>query len=178
MIEQRIKVYADNYGVPPIVNMVQEDTGRTLVCELADYQVTGSEGVALMCVRPDGTAYSYAGTASASDNTTLFDLDVAGGALSQAGLVASRVIMTIGTDIVSTFKFNIKVEEEIGGEATPDDVTFLEGLQAQLTAAISAYKINNVALSGNTILKSAQFSEAITGEKMLANLIYTVVSTW
>lgn len=38
--------------------------------------------------------------------------------------------------------------------------------------------INGLDLSQSRVLKSAQFSEAITGEKMLANLIYTVVSTW
>lgn len=178
MIEQRIKVNADIHAVPPIVNMVQEDTGRVLICELADYTVTGAEGVALMCVRPDGTAYSYAGVANDTDNTAEFDLDVAGGALSQAGMVAARVIMTIGSDIVSTFKFGIFVEEEIGGVATPDDKTFLEGLQAQLTAAISAYKVNGQALSANTLLKSADFAYAVTGELMLANLTYTQVASW
>lgn len=38
--------------------------------------------------------------------------------------------------------------------------------------------INGLSLAQNRTLKSAQFSEAITGEKMLANLTYTVVSTW
>lgn len=86
--------------------------------------------------------------------------------------------MTIGADIVSTFKFGIFVEEEIGGVATPDDKTFLEGLQAQLTAAISSYKVNGQALSANTLLKSADFAYTVTGELMLASLTYTQVSTW
>lgn len=178
MIEQRIKVNADIHAVPPIVSMVQEDTGRKLICELEDYTVTGAEGVALMCVRPDGTAYSYAGTANATDNTAEFDLDVLGGALSQAGMVTARVIMTIGTDIVSTFKFGIFVEEEIGGVATPDDKTFLEGLQAQLTAAISSYTVNGQAIAANTLLKSADFAYAVTGELMMASLTYTQVASW
>lgn len=38
--------------------------------------------------------------------------------------------------------------------------------------------INGLSLAQNRVLKSAQFSEAITGEKMLANLTYAVVSTW
>ena len=38
--------------------------------------------------------------------------------------------------------------------------------------------INGLSLAQNRVLKSAQFSEAITGEKMLANLTYTVVATW
>lgn len=38
--------------------------------------------------------------------------------------------------------------------------------------------INGLSLAQNRTLKSAQFSEAVTGEKMLANLTYIVVSTW
>ena len=38
--------------------------------------------------------------------------------------------------------------------------------------------INGLSIAQNRTLKSAQFSEAITGEKMLANLTYTVVNTW
>ena len=38
--------------------------------------------------------------------------------------------------------------------------------------------INGLDLSQNRVLKSAQFSYAMTGEYMLANLTYTVVSSW
>lgn len=44
--------------------------------------------------------------------------------------------------------------------------------------ANKAITINGLSLAQNRVLKSAQFSEAITGEKMLANLTYSVVSTW
>ena len=38
--------------------------------------------------------------------------------------------------------------------------------------------VNGQPLSANVVLASSQFSEAITGEKMLANLTYTVISQW
>ena len=38
--------------------------------------------------------------------------------------------------------------------------------------------INGLSLAQNRVLKSGQFSEAMTGEKMLAYLTYTVVNTW
>lgn len=44
--------------------------------------------------------------------------------------------------------------------------------------ADKATTINGLSLAQNRVLKSAQFSEAITGEKMLANLTYSVVSTF
>ena len=44
--------------------------------------------------------------------------------------------------------------------------------------ADKAITINGLSLTQNRVLKSAQFSEAITGELMLANLTYTVTATW
>lgn len=44
--------------------------------------------------------------------------------------------------------------------------------------ADSSVTINGLDLTQNRVLKSAQFAQAITGELMLANLTYTVVSTW
>lgn len=38
--------------------------------------------------------------------------------------------------------------------------------------------INGLDLSTDRVLKSAQFAESVTGEKMLANLLYSQVSTW
>ena len=38
--------------------------------------------------------------------------------------------------------------------------------------------VNGKGLGGDAVLKSENFAESITGEKMLAALKYTVVSTW
>lgn len=46
------------------------------------------------------------------------------------------------------------------------------------TKANASVTINGLSLAQNRVLKSAQFSQAITGELMLANLTYTVVSSW
>lgn len=42
----------------------------------------------------------------------------------------------------------------------------------------SSITINGLDLTQDRVLKSAQFSEAITGELMLAGLTYTVTATW
>lgn len=44
--------------------------------------------------------------------------------------------------------------------------------------ADKATTINGLSLAQNRVLKSAQFSQAITGERMLAGLTYTVTATW
>lgn len=44
--------------------------------------------------------------------------------------------------------------------------------------ADKATTINGLDLSQNRVLKSAQFSYAMTGEYMLAGLTYTIVVSW
>lgn len=178
MIEQRIKCSFGEYQVPAVVHAVQGDTARRFIFEPSDYQITGGETASLFCVRPNGTAYSYQGTVSSTYNTITFDLDDDGGALTQAGVVAAQLVLAISGEEGKSFKLGIIVEECIGGTATADDVTFLESLQAQLNAALSDYAVNGQAFASTTTLKSAQFDEAITGEKMLAALTYRVVGTW
>ena len=137
MIEQIIRVTQDLYGVTPVVHMVQGDTGRTLKCVVADYAFTGAETVSLMCLRPDKSVYRYDGTVDTSDNSASFDLNVSGGALTQAGVVAAQVITVLNGAIVASFAINVIVHEVVGGEATEEDITFLMQLQEQLNEWIA-----------------------------------------
>lgn len=178
MIEQRIKCSFGEYQVPAVVHAVQGDTARRFIFEPSDYQLTGGESASLFCVRPNGTAYSYPASISSTNNTITVDLDDDGGALTQAGVVAAQLVLSISGEEGKSFKLGIIVEECLGGTATTEDITFLESLQAQLNAALSSYKVNGQAFGANTTLKSAQFSQAITGELMLANLTYTNRDTW
>ena len=139
MIEQRINAYFGLYAVPAVVHVVQGDTGRVFVFKSADYIITGYEVAALFCVRPDGSAFSYAGTVDSDSQTITFDLSDEEGALTQAGVVAAQVILT-ESDSIKSFKLGIIVQEALGGEATPEEKTFVEGLQAQLDAMIGAYE--------------------------------------
>lgn len=206
MIEQRIRARAGAYSVPAVVHAVQGDTGRVFVFEMEDYTITGAEGVSLNCQRPDGSFYTYAGTVSAEDNTVTVALDDEGGALTQEGVVTFQLELTEAGLIVCTFRGSIIVEPVVGGEATQEEKDFRDAIQAQLnekasnaqlaqvaddlaqeildreaadaTKADKTTTINGQPLSANVVLASSQFSEAITGEKMLASLQYVVVSQW
>lgn len=208
MLEQRVKANVGVYSVPAVVHVVQGDTGRVLIFEIEDYTLTGSETASLMCIRPDQTAFSYAGVVHGPEQTVEVPLASEGGALTQAGVVAAQLVLALSGEVVCSFKLGIIVEEVLGGEATQEDITFLAGLQAQLDQAIGRFvestreinghdlsaditltpadigavpttrTVNGAALTGNVTLKSAQFAESITGEKMLAALTYRIVSTW
>lgn len=203
MIEQRIKCNFGDYAVPGVAHAVQGDTARRFIFEPEDYQIAGNETVALFCVRPDGTAFSYAGTCDSATNTITINLTAEGGALTQAGVVAAQIVMTVTGGDVKSFKIGIIVEEALGGEATQEDITFLEGLQAQLDAAIgnfvqSSLKVNGHALTGNINLTASDVgavptTRTVNGKALssnitlaaadfasgnVASLTYTVVSTW
>lgn len=203
VVTTRVKCNFSEYAVPAVIHAVQGDTGRRLIFEPEDYQLEGSEEVSLFCVRPNGTAYSYAGTCDAATNTITFWLVQSGGALTQAGVVSAQIVMTLTSGATKSFKLGIIVEEALGGTATQDDITFLEGLQAQLDAAIgnfvqSSLMVNGHALTGNINLTASDVRAVPTSRKVngkalssditlaaadfaagnLASLTYTVVSTW
>ena len=47
---------------------------------------------------------------------------------------------------IKSFKLGIIVQEALGGEATPEEKTFVEGLQSQVDSALSAYNSNIITL--------------------------------
>lgn len=203
VVTTRAKCNFSEYAVPAVIHAVQGDTGRRLIFEPEDYQIEGSEEVSLFCIRPNGTAYSYAGTCDAATNTITFWLVQGGGALTQAGVVAAQIVMTLTSGATKSFKLGIIVEEALGGTASADDVTFLEGLQYQLDHAIgnfvqSSLTINGHALTGNIVLTNTDIgsvptSRTINGKPLtgnitlgtadfpvgtMAHLTYTTISTW
>lgn len=70
-----------------------------------------------------------------------------------------------------------KVDFEAIQEAITALQTEASALQEQLDA-LTTRTINGLDLTENRVLKSAQFAESVTGEKMLANLLYSQVNSW
>lgn len=177
MLNQRVKVSSGTYLAPPIVNVVQNDTGRVLILEPFDYVITGNETATLICRRPSGSIYTYSGTVNALDNDVSVPLDGDGGALTQVGDVAAELILTASGDTITSFMITLRVQPDISGEATPEEVTFVAQLQAQVDAAFADYqaalnavaaqlsdyvpktrKVNNKALSSDITLNASDVS--------------------
>lgn len=140
MLNQRVKVSSSTYLAPPIVNMVQNDSGRVLICEPFDYTITGAETATLICRRPDDTIFTYTGTVNAADNDVSIPMATEGGALTQVGDVDAELILTASGSTVSTFKITIRVQEDISGEATPEEKTFVAQLVAEVDASFAEYQ--------------------------------------
>ena len=153
MIEQRILVNSGYKTVNPVVHMVQNDTGRTLVCELADYVLTDvGTGASLLCVRPNGTYYSYSGTLDFTENTVTVDMSDEGGALSQAGIVKAQLMLTDSNDLrIKSYDIKIVVDEEVPDALpTPAESAYVDALQSQYDAYI-AQKSAQITQNANDI---------------------------
>ena len=132
MVIHHIKAYFENYGVPPIIHVVQGDTLRTFVFDCGEALTEGSETASLFCKRPNESVYSYLGVVDHQTKEVTVVLDDAGGAFTQAGVVAAQLVIQDSGDAVRSFKFDVIVEGNFSGTPTPEDVSFLDGLQAQL----------------------------------------------
>lgn len=168
MLNQRVKVSSSTYLAPPIVNMVQNDSGRVLVCEPFDYTITGAETATLICRRPDDTIFTYTGTVNAADNDVSIPMSAEGGALTQVGDVDAELILTASGSTVTTFKITIRVQEDISGEATPEEKTFVQQLVADVDAAFAQYQAALAAVEaalGDLVPKTTKVNnKALTGD--------------
>lgn len=184
MIDQHIDVYSGVRGVNTPVWVVQGDTGRVLDITFKDYQLSGSEGVSLICKRPDKRVYTYSGTINQSTNGAQIPLAQSGGALIQEGHVDATVLLTKSNQTVDSYPIDIIVLPNPGGVATQAEQSFVNGLSTQLaqkantsSVVLNTRTVNGKALTADIILRSAQFSEEVTNQKMLGGLTYRVVRT-
>lgn len=147
MLTQRIKVAMDRRIVPPTVFMVQNDTGRVLICELSDYTADGNESATLSCKRPNESYYDYAGTVDATANTVTVELDQTGGALTRVGTVEAMLKVFKSGERVTAFPINIVVMDDLSGESEEDEPG--GGGTSDYTDLSNKPSINGVTLDGN-----------------------------
>lgn len=148
MLTQRIKVAMDRRIVPPTVFMVQNDTGRVLICELSDYTADGTESATLSCKRPNESYYDYAGTVDATTNTVTVALDQTGGALTRVGTVEAMLKVFKSGERVTTFPINIVVMDDLSGESEEDEPGGGGGT-SDYNDLSNKPSINGVTLQGN-----------------------------
>lgn len=175
MVIHHIKAYFENYGVPPIIHVVQGDTLRTFVFDCGEALTEGSETASLFCKRPNESVYSYLGVVDHQTKEVTVVLDDAGGAFTQAGVVAAQLVIQDSGDAVRSFKFDIIVEENFSGTPTPEDVSFLDGLQAQLDEWIEGAQSQLDALDDKIDQEIADRQAAIAAITIPNNLQRVIV---
>lgn len=172
MVQHILKANFESLGVVPKIHVVQGDTGRVFIFDLAG--VIGAEAASLMCKRPDGSVFSYAGVIDNSANTASFTLSAAGGAFTQTGIVSAQLV--VNTDgVARSFKFDIIVEENISGTPTPEEISFIDGLQAQVDEWIEGAQSQLDALDDKIDQEIADRQAAIAAITVPNNLQRVIV---
>lgn len=110
---QTINLTQNNFKMPPVVYMVQNDTGRSLKMILDDVTLAGTETGAVAIRRSDGSYYTITATLVAADNAFTIEADQA---LTQPGKTECQLKVTdSNNDVISSYTFCIMVQPSTDG---------------------------------------------------------------
>lgn len=110
MLQQQINLTFGRKKAPPVLKTVQNDTGRQLVAEIADYTIPSGAAAEIRATLPDGTTAMAAGTIDGQTVTAPLDE-----LLTAEGKAAAQIRITNGGE-VTTFAFFVDVTEDLAGE--------------------------------------------------------------
>lgn len=162
MDNQYITLYVNEYGVTPKIHVNQNDSGRTLICQIADMQIPSGSTAIFGATKPSGLGIYN--NAVVNGNTVLIKLTDQ--TLAELGCLKAQIKITNNSETVKTFRFLIDVEEDVTGDhlESENESTFLdvelEQMQQQIDTAVGAAgtattAANNAAGSANTAASSA-----------------------
>ncbi len=109
---QTIDLMQNNFKIPPLVYMVQNDTGRTLKMNIRDNTLEAGDTAEVAINRSDGSYYTISATRVIGENAFSADMTQA---LTQPGLTKCQLKVTSSSLVVSTYMFGISVEASTDG---------------------------------------------------------------
>lgn len=109
---QTIDLMQNNFKIPPLVYMVQNDTGRTLKMNIGDNTLGENDTAEVAINRSDGSYYTISATRVSGENAFTADMTQA---LTQPGLTKCQLKVTASTLVISTYTFVISVEQSTDG---------------------------------------------------------------
>lgn len=112
MITQEIHLKTATYGIPPVVHMVQGDSGRELSMILDDMELDASHDAVLAIHRPDDSYYEQDATVVFVSNSVTAP---AYQAITRPGKVECQLKISDSDELLSTFDFIIMVHESADG---------------------------------------------------------------
>lgn len=114
MITTTIEICVASQIAPPIVQVVQGDSGRSLSCVLADYAIPSGAVATYYVQKPSGSAVYNA--AAIEGNTVTVDLTAQ--ALAEAGECPLQVRLELSEEFLTSFDVILAVQPFRGIEAT------------------------------------------------------------
>lgn len=140
MDNQNIILSVNSFGVVNNIYVTQGDTGRQVICQIADYQIPEGSTAKFFAKKPSGL--QIYNLASVSDNKVTFPLTSQ--TIAEIGVTEGQVEITEPDGKVSTFIFKINVMPTLSGNypESKNESTFLEqtleDMQNQINESVSA----------------------------------------
>lgn len=140
MDNQNIILSVNSSRVVKNIYVTQGDTGRQVICQIADYQIPEGSTAKFFAKKPSGL--QIYNSASVSDNKVTFPLTSQ--TIAEIGVTEGQVEITEPDGKVSTFIFKINVMPTLSGDypESKNESTFLEqtlgDMQNQINESVSA----------------------------------------
>lgn len=132
-IVQTIHVSVDQYKLPAAIHAVQNDSGRTIKMVVDDMTLTAGMTGKLSFRRSSGTYYELSATLDTATNSFSAELDQA---LTSPGTTHCQLKVTSSGELVSSFDFDVFVEEDRSGTVTPEEgISISQAVEAAEDAA-------------------------------------------
>lgn len=109
---QTIDLMQNNFKIPPLVYMVQNDTGRTLKMNIRDNTLEAGDTAGVAINRSDGSYYTISATRVSGENAFSADMTQA---LTQPGLTKCQLKVKRSGLVVSSYMFAIMAQPSTDG---------------------------------------------------------------
>lgn len=137
MLKQKINLRMANQNATPIVNLVQNDTGREIECNILDFDIPAGATSKLWLIKPSGKVASCNGTISGNVVTVaLTDQAVA-----EKGMCVAQLKITKNGKTLSSFTMHFNFEEDAStnGIISQEDIKLVETFIAEQKKKLDAY---------------------------------------
>lgn len=137
MITTVVKLSYERQTVPPIVSVVQGDTGRNLSCVLSDYTIPEDATATFYIQKPSGMAVYNTAEISSETNVQI-ELDAQ--CTAEAGENFGQVRISLDGEVITSFEFILLVKpfRGIGSVESRTEMNIFDQAVAQAIAEIGA----------------------------------------
>ena len=137
MLKQKINLRMANQDAAPIVNLVQNDTGREIECNILDFDIPAGATSKLWLIKPSGKVASCNGTISGNVVTFAMTDQV----VAEDGMCVAQLKITKNGKTLSSFTmyFNFEKDTSTNGIINQEDIKLVETFIQEQKKKLDAY---------------------------------------
>lgn len=182
MVKHKINLKMMNQGITPIINLVQNDTGREVECNILDFEIPEGATSKLWMIKPSGKISSCDGVISGNMVTVALKDQV----VAEDGMSVAQLKITKDGKILSSFSmwFNFEKDASTNGIISQEDIKLVETFIAEQEKKLDAYivektkdieklktDVGNLDASKTDKTETAELKDALTQVKTVTENI-------